>query len=69
MKYSLFISKVMEVCNFEDKAQCGWYQPALEQMSGGYYIHTTNIFKWELGRGANLYPGQEQHCPLIDHTT
>nr|XP_009936237.1 PREDICTED: MAM and LDL-receptor class A domain-containing protein 1 [Opisthocomus hoazin] len=60
---------VMEVCNFEDKAQCGWYQPALEQMSGGYYIHTTNIFKWELGRGANLYPGQEQHCPLIDHTT
>ncbi|XP_009328881.1 PREDICTED: MAM and LDL-receptor class A domain-containing protein 1 [Pygoscelis adeliae] len=60
---------VMEVCDFEDKTQCGWYQPALEQMSGNYSTHTTSIFKWELGRGANLYPGQEKHCPLIDHTT
>ncbi|NXE75196.1 MALR1 protein, partial [Cochlearius cochlearius] len=60
---------VMEVCDFEDKNQCGWYQPALEQMSGNDSIHTTNIFKWELGRGANLYPGQEKHCPLFDHTT
>uniref|UniRef100_A0A8C0IFR5 MAM and LDL receptor class A domain containing 1 n=1 Tax=Bubo bubo TaxID=30461 RepID=A0A8C0IFR5_BUBBB len=59
---------VMEVCDFEDKNQCGWYQPASEQMSGNYSIHTTNVFKWELGRGANLYPGQENHCPLIDHT-
>uniref|UniRef100_A0A663LWY4 MAM and LDL receptor class A domain containing 1 n=1 Tax=Athene cunicularia TaxID=194338 RepID=A0A663LWY4_ATHCN len=59
---------VMEVCDFEDKNQCGWYQPASEQMSENYSIHTANIFKWELGRGANLYPGQENHCPLIDHT-
>lgn len=59
----------MEVCNFEDKNQCGWYQPALEQISGNDSIHNTNLFKWELGRGANLYPGQEKHCPLIDHTT
>uniref|UniRef100_A0A8C8BKF7 MAM and LDL receptor class A domain containing 1 n=1 Tax=Otus sunia TaxID=257818 RepID=A0A8C8BKF7_9STRI len=59
---------VMEVCDFEDKNWCGWYQPASEQMSGNYSIHTANIFKWELGRGANLYPGQEKHCPLIDHT-
>ncbi|XP_074753596.1 MAM and LDL-receptor class A domain-containing protein 1 [Athene noctua] len=59
---------VMEVCDFEGKNQCGWYQPALEQMSENYSIHTANIFKWELGRGANLYPGQENHCPLIDHT-
>ncbi|XP_027743387.1 MAM and LDL-receptor class A domain-containing protein 1, partial [Empidonax traillii] len=60
---------VMEVCNFEDKNLCGWHQAALEQMSGSYSIHTTNIFKWKLGRGANLYPEQEQHSPLTDHTT
>uniref|UniRef100_A0A8C3PNX2 MAM and LDL receptor class A domain containing 1 n=1 Tax=Calidris pygmaea TaxID=425635 RepID=A0A8C3PNX2_9CHAR len=60
---------VMEVCDFEDKNQCGWYQPALEPMSGNYFIRTANIFKWELGRGANLYPEQEEDCPLIDHTT
>ncbi|XP_061208193.1 MAM and LDL-receptor class A domain-containing protein 1 [Neopsephotus bourkii] len=60
---------VMEVCNFEDKNQCGWYQPTLEQTPGSNSIHTTNIFKWELGRGTDLYPGQEKHCPLIDHTT
>lgn len=68
-KYSLFLSKVMEVCDFEDKSQCGWYQPTLEQTSGSYSIHTTNIFKWELGRATDLYPGQEEHRPLIDHTT
>ncbi|XP_027656679.2 MAM and LDL-receptor class A domain-containing protein 1 [Falco cherrug] len=60
---------VMDFCNFEDKNQCEWYQPALEQMSGNDSIDTTNVFKWELGRGANLYPGQEKYCPLIDHTT
>uniref|UniRef100_A0A672TQ22 MAM and LDL receptor class A domain containing 1 n=1 Tax=Strigops habroptila TaxID=2489341 RepID=A0A672TQ22_STRHB len=60
---------VMEVCDFEDKNQCGWYQSTLEQTSGSNSIHTTNIFKWELGRGTDLYPGQEKHCPLIDHTT
>ncbi|XP_027514472.1 MAM and LDL-receptor class A domain-containing protein 1 [Corapipo altera] len=60
---------VMEVCDFEDKNLCGWHQPASEQMSGSYSIHTTNIFKWKLGRGANLYPEQEQHSPLTDHTT
>ncbi|XP_071591185.1 MAM and LDL-receptor class A domain-containing protein 1 isoform X2 [Heliangelus exortis] len=59
---------VKEVCNFEDKNKCGWYQPALEQMSGNNSTHSANIFKWELGRGANLYPGQEEHCPLNDHT-
>ncbi|XP_039405795.1 MAM and LDL-receptor class A domain-containing protein 1 [Corvus cornix cornix] len=60
---------VMEVCDFEDKGLCGWHQPALEQMSRNYSIHITNTFKWQLGRGANLYPEQEQHCPLTDHTT
>ncbi|XP_071417344.1 MAM and LDL-receptor class A domain-containing protein 1 [Pithys albifrons albifrons] len=60
---------VMEVCDFEDKTQCGWHQPTLEQMSESYSIHATNIFKWKLGRGANLYPEQEQHSPLTDHTT
>ncbi|NXD70883.1 MALR1 protein, partial [Eolophus roseicapillus] len=60
---------VMEFCDFEDKNQCGWYQPTLEQTSGSNSIHTTNIFKWEHGRGTDLYPGQEKHCPLIDHTT
>ncbi|NXK56744.1 MALR1 protein, partial [Chauna torquata] len=59
----------MEVCNFEDNTQCGWYQPALEQMSGTDSVHTTNIFKWELGSGANLYPGEEEQCPSTDHTT
>ncbi|NXN98006.1 MALR1 protein, partial [Rhinopomastus cyanomelas] len=59
---------VKEVCDFEDKNKCGWYQPALGQMSGKYPSHTTSIFKWELGRGANLYPGQDKHCPLTDHT-
>ncbi|XP_051465140.1 MAM and LDL-receptor class A domain-containing protein 1 [Apus apus] len=60
---------VKEFCNFEDKSKCGWYQPALEQMSEDYSTHTTNVYKWELGRGANLYPAQEKYCPLIDHTT
>ncbi|KAK2536438.1 Malrd1 [Columba guinea] len=60
---------VMEVCDFEDTNHCGWYQPTLRQMSRNYSIHTTNIFKWELGRGANLHPEEEKHCPLIDHTT
>ncbi|NWX07388.1 MALR1 protein, partial [Caloenas nicobarica] len=60
---------VMEGCDFEDTDQCGWYQPALREMSRNYSIHTTNIFKWELGRGANLHPEEEKHCPLIDHTT
>ncbi|NXQ07814.1 MALR1 protein, partial [Vidua macroura] len=59
---------VMEVCDFEDKDLCGWHQPALEQMSGNYSILFTKKFKWQLGRGANLYPEEEQHCPLIDHT-
>ncbi|XP_009074857.1 PREDICTED: MAM and LDL-receptor class A domain-containing protein 1, partial [Acanthisitta chloris] len=58
----------MEVCDFEDKNLCGWHQPALEQMSGNYSVHITNIFKWKLGRGANLYPEQEQDSPLTDHT-
>ncbi|NWH70951.1 MALR1 protein, partial [Piaya cayana] len=61
-------SCVMEVCDFKDKNYCGWHQPALEQMSGNDSIDTTNIFKWELGRGADLYPGQEEDRPLIDHT-
>ncbi|KAK2531283.1 Malrd1 [Columba livia] len=60
---------VMEVCDFEDTNHCGWYQPTLRQMSRNDSIHTTNIFKWELGRGANLHPEEEKHCPLIDHTT
>ncbi|XP_033367551.1 MAM and LDL-receptor class A domain-containing protein 1 [Parus major] len=60
---------VMEVCDFEDKDLCGWHQPALEQMSGIYSIPIRKTFKWQLGRGANLYPEQEQHCPLTDHTT
>lgn len=59
----------MEVCNFEDRTLCGWYQPALEQNSRTDSIHNTNIFKWELGSGANLYPGEEEHCPSTDHTT
>ncbi|OPJ81745.1 MAM and LDL-receptor class A domain-containing protein 1 [Patagioenas fasciata monilis] len=60
---------VMEVCDFEDTNQCGWYQPTLRQMSRNYSIHTTNVFRWEPGRGANLHPEEEKHCPLIDHTT
>ncbi|XP_063032459.1 MAM and LDL-receptor class A domain-containing protein 1 [Melospiza melodia melodia] len=60
---------VSEVCDFEDKDLCGWYQPALEQMSGNDSILITKTFKWQLGRGANLYPEEEQHCPLTDHTT
>ncbi|XP_023775965.1 MAM and LDL-receptor class A domain-containing protein 1 [Cyanistes caeruleus] len=60
---------VMEVCDFEDKDLCGWHQPALEQISGNYSIPIRKTFKWQLGRGANLYPEQEQHCPLTDHTT
>ncbi|XP_063269590.1 MAM and LDL-receptor class A domain-containing protein 1 [Prinia subflava] len=60
---------VMEVCDFEDKDLCGWHQPALEQVSGNYSKHIKKTFKWQLGRGANLYPEQEEHCPLTDHTT
>ncbi|XP_013804776.1 MAM and LDL-receptor class A domain-containing protein 1 [Apteryx mantelli] len=59
----------MEVCNFEDKTLCGWYQPALEEMSESDSIHSTNIFQWGLGRGANVFPGQEKHSPSTDHTT
>ncbi|XP_062423588.1 MAM and LDL-receptor class A domain-containing protein 1 [Rhea pennata] len=57
-----------EVCNFEDKTLCGWYQPALEETET-VSILSTNVFKWGLGRGANLFPGQENHSPLTDHTT
>ncbi|NWW37180.1 MALR1 protein, partial [Panurus biarmicus] len=60
---------VMEACDFEDKGLCGWHQPALEQMSGNYSMPVTKTFKWQLGRGANLHPEQEGHCPLTDHTT
>ncbi|NXO27132.1 MALR1 protein, partial [Cisticola juncidis] len=59
---------VMEVCDFEDKDLCGWHQPALEQVSGNYSKHIKKTFKWQLGRGANLYPEQEG-SPLTDHTT
>uniref|UniRef100_A0A803V093 MAM and LDL receptor class A domain containing 1 n=1 Tax=Ficedula albicollis TaxID=59894 RepID=A0A803V093_FICAL len=59
----------MEVCDFEEKDLCGWHQPALEEMSENYSTLTTKTFKWQLGRGANLYPEQEEHCPLTDHTT
>uniref|UniRef100_A0A669QU01 MAM and LDL receptor class A domain containing 1 n=1 Tax=Phasianus colchicus TaxID=9054 RepID=A0A669QU01_PHACC len=55
-----------EICNFEDNTQCGWYQPALEEISETDSI--TKIFKWELGSGAKLYPGEEEHCPSTDHT-
>ncbi|NXG52776.1 MALR1 protein, partial [Psilopogon haemacephalus] len=58
----------MEVCNFEDKNLCGLYQPALEQTTAPEFSHTTNTFKWELGRGAELYPGEIKHRPLTDHT-
>ncbi|NXN10084.1 MALR1 protein, partial [Indicator maculatus] len=59
----------VEVCNFEDADWCGLYQPALELMSGPESIRATTSFKWELGRGADLHPGEEKHCPLTDHTT
>ncbi|XP_054245935.1 LOW QUALITY PROTEIN: MAM and LDL-receptor class A domain-containing protein 1 [Indicator indicator] len=59
----------VEVCNFEDADWCGLYQPALELMSGPESIRTTTSFKWELGRGADLHPGEGKHCPLTDHTT
>ncbi|NXE48042.1 MALR1 protein, partial [Casuarius casuarius] len=59
----------MEVCNFEDKTLCGWYQPASEETSETDSIHSTNIFKWGLGRGADLFPGQENQSPSTDHTT
>uniref|UniRef100_A0A803VYM0 MAM and LDL receptor class A domain containing 1 n=1 Tax=Ficedula albicollis TaxID=59894 RepID=A0A803VYM0_FICAL len=62
-------SASMEVCDFEEKDLCGWHQPALEEMSENYSTLTTKTFKWQLGRGANLYPEQEEHCPLTDHTT
>jgi len=67
VKYSLFISKAKEICNFEDNTQCGWYQPALKETPETDSI--TKMFKWELGSGAKLYPGEEEHCASTDHTT
>ncbi|XP_010214254.1 PREDICTED: MAM and LDL-receptor class A domain-containing protein 1 [Tinamus guttatus] len=62
-------SCAMEMCNFEDKSLCGWYQAALEATSETDSIHSTNIFSWGLGRGANLFPGEEKNSPSVDHTT
>nr|AGN95663.1 Diet1 [Gallus gallus] len=56
-----------EICNFEDNTQCGWYQPALKETPETDSI--TKMFKWELGSGAKLYPGEEEHCASTDHTT
>ncbi|XP_015708985.1 MAM and LDL-receptor class A domain-containing protein 1 isoform X1 [Coturnix japonica] len=56
-----------EICSFEDNTQCGWYQPALEEIQDTDSI--AKMFKWELGSGAKLYPGEEEHCPSTDHTT
>lgn len=67
MKYLLFISTAKEICDFEDNTLCGWYQPALQEISETDSI--TKMFKWEHGSGAKLYPGEEEHCPSTDHTT
>ncbi|CAM4599204.1 unnamed protein product [Lepidochelys kempii] len=61
-------SCVVEVCDFEGENLCEWYQPATEVTAATLSVHSTSAFRWGLGNGATMHPGEENHRPSTDHT-
>ncbi|EPY73883.1 MAM and LDL-receptor class A domain-containing protein [Camelus ferus] len=57
-------SCAMEVCSFEKRNLCKWYQPISENL-----MEDSNIFRWGLGNGFSIHHGEENHRPSVDHTT
>ncbi|XP_007934543.1 MAM and LDL-receptor class A domain-containing protein 1 [Orycteropus afer afer] len=56
-------SCVTEVCSFEKRNLCKWYQPIPVNLFQDF-----NIFKWGLGNGKSIHHGEENHRPSMDHT-
>ncbi|KAM6162719.1 MAM and LDL-receptor class A domain-containing protein 1 [Erethizon dorsatum] len=54
---------VMDVCTFEKRSLCKWYQPI-----PGNLLQDSNTFRWDLGKGSSIHHGEENHRPAIDHT-
>nr|XP_008000626.2 MAM and LDL-receptor class A domain-containing protein 1 [Chlorocebus sabaeus] len=56
-------SCVMEVCSFEKRSLCKWYQPIPVHL-----LQDSNTFRWGLGNGISIHHGEENHRPSVDHT-
>ncbi|XP_035298699.1 MAM and LDL-receptor class A domain-containing protein 1 isoform X2 [Cricetulus griseus] len=56
-------SCVLEVCTFEKRNLCKWYQPNPANL-----LHDSNTFRWGLGNGISIHHGEENHRPSVDHT-
>ncbi|XP_052012808.1 MAM and LDL-receptor class A domain-containing protein 1 [Apodemus sylvaticus] len=56
-------SCVLEVCTFEERNLCKWYQPTTANS-----LHDSNTFRWGLGNGISIHHGEENHRPSVDHT-
>ncbi|XP_036044862.1 MAM and LDL-receptor class A domain-containing protein 1 [Onychomys torridus] len=56
-------SCVLEVCTFEERDLCKWYQPKTANS-----LHDSNTFRWGLGNGISIHHGEENHRPSVDHT-
>ncbi|XP_051007238.1 MAM and LDL-receptor class A domain-containing protein 1 [Acomys russatus] len=56
-------SCVLEVCTFEEKNLCKWYQPKPAKS-----LHDSNTFRWGLSNGISIHHGEETHRPAVDHT-
>uniref|UniRef100_A0A8D0L2N4 MAM and LDL receptor class A domain containing 1 n=1 Tax=Sphenodon punctatus TaxID=8508 RepID=A0A8D0L2N4_SPHPU len=56
-----------KVCNFEDGNLCEWYQSAAV-MAAAASGQAPNTFRWGLGKGTSIHPGEENHRPSTDHT-
>ncbi|XP_017724713.1 PREDICTED: MAM and LDL-receptor class A domain-containing protein 1 isoform X2 [Rhinopithecus bieti] len=56
-------SCVMEVCSFEERSLCKWYQPIPVHL-----LQDSNTFRWGLGNGISIHHGEENHRPSVDHT-
>ncbi|XP_011911468.1 PREDICTED: MAM and LDL-receptor class A domain-containing protein 1-like [Cercocebus atys] len=57
------VSCVMEVCSFEKRSLCKWYQPIPVHL-----LQDSNTFRWGLGNGISIHHGEENHRPSVDHT-
>ncbi|XP_055449902.1 MAM and LDL-receptor class A domain-containing protein 1 isoform X1 [Psammomys obesus] len=56
-------SCVLDICTFEERNLCRWYQP-----NPAKSLHDSNVFGWGLGNGISIHHGEEQHRPSVDHT-
>uniref|UniRef100_A0A8C5KA78 MAM and LDL receptor class A domain containing 1 n=1 Tax=Jaculus jaculus TaxID=51337 RepID=A0A8C5KA78_JACJA len=54
---------VQEVCTFEERNLCKWYQPI-----PAHLLQNSNTFRWGLGNGISIHHGEENHRPSVDHT-